>query len=99
MHNAVATETVVTLVRDNVVRAPVSAVFPLPDRDDGPGGMAVFELRDGRAHLTRVRLGGRNAADAWVHQGLAPGASVVINPPSSVKDGARVEVRSVSSAR
>jgi HlyD family secretion protein len=90
---------VVTLVRDDAVKVPVSAVFPLPDRDDGPGGMAVFELRDRRAHLTPVRLGGRNAADAWVRQGLAPGASVIVYPPSSVRDGSRVEARSVSSAR
>jgi HlyD family secretion protein len=90
---------VVTAAVDNVAKVPVSAVFPLPDRDDGPGGLAVFELRGGRAHVTPVQLGGRNAADAWVRQGLAPGASVIVYPPSSVKDGARVEVRTVSAAR
>jgi HlyD family secretion protein len=90
---------VVTLVRDDAVKVPVSAVFPLPDRDDGPGGMAVFELRDRRAHLTPVGIGARNGTDAWVREGLAPGASVIVYPPSSVRDGTRVEVRSVSSAR
>jgi len=90
---------VVTLVRDDAVKVPVSAVFPLPDRDDGPGGMAVFELRDRRAHLTPVRIGARNGTDAWVREGLAPGASVIVYPPSSVRDGTRVAVRSVSSAR
>ena len=90
---------VVTLAMDNVVKVPASAVFPLPDREDGPGGMAVFELRDGRAHIVPVQLAGRNAAEAWVRQGLAPGASVVVYPPSSVRDGARVKVRTVQARR
>ena len=60
-----------------------------------PGGMAVFVLEGGRARMTPVQVGARNGRDAWVQQGLAPGTSVIVYPPASVKEGVRARARKV----
>lgn len=87
---------VVTLARDDALRVPVSAVFPLPKGDGTSSpGAAVFVFDAGRARLQPVRVGGRNGSDAWVQGGLEPGARVIVYPPAEVSDGARVEPRSV----
>jgi len=89
---------VVTLAQDKVLRVPVSAVFPLPEgtaKDGGKTGMAVFTIDNGRARLTPVELGARNGTDAWIRSGLRPGMSVIVYPPAAVKDGARVQARTV----
>lgn len=80
---------VVTQSQDGVLMVPVSAVFPSP-----AGGMAAFAVRDGRARLTPVTIGGRNASEAWVQQGLSKGDTVIVYPPATVTDGVRVRVRS-----
>jgi HlyD family secretion protein len=84
---------IVTLSLDDAVKVPVSAVFPVPESEDG--GMAVFKVVDGRARLVPVTVGARNGAEAWVRSGLQPGDVVVVYPPSEVKDGVRVAVRQV----
>jgi HlyD family secretion protein len=87
---------IVTSAVDNAVTVPVSAVFPLPEREaDGSGSMAVFAVKDGRARLSRVDVAARNSTDAWVRRGLAPGDTVIVYPPPAVKDGARVQTRKV----
>ena len=90
---------IVTLALDNVVKVPVSAVFPTPRRDDGGAdagtGMAVFAVEGGVARWVPVSVGARNGVDAWVQSGLSPGASVIVYPPATVQDGARVKVRKV----
>ncbi|MBX3603852.1 MAG: efflux RND transporter periplasmic adaptor subunit [Piscinibacter sp.] len=87
---------VVTLTLDDALRVPVSAVFPLPALDDGqPGGMAVFALEDGRAKLTPVQVGARNGSQAWIRSGLSAGATVIVYPGNSVRDGVRVKARKV----
>ena len=73
----------------------MSAVFPLPQGRGGAGGMAVFVLQGGRARLVPVQVGARNGAQAWLRQGLAPGAEVLVYPPAGVADGVRVKVRKV----
>lgn len=56
--------------------------------------MAVFfVVKDGRARLAAIRVGARNGSEAWVQEGLAPGAVVIVYPPAQVRDGARVKVR------
>lgn len=88
---------ILTASVDKVRKVPVSAVFPLPGNAAGQGGlMAVYAIRDGRARLTRVRLGGRNESEAWVLDGLAEGAQVVVYPSAEVSDGVSIEVRSVA---
>ena len=89
---------VVTLAQDKVLRVPVSAVFPLPEgaaKDGTKTGMAVFAIDNGRARLTPVELGARNGTDAWIRSGLRPGMSVIVYPPAAVKDGGRVQARTV----
>jgi len=90
---------IVTLALDNVVKVPVSAVFPIPRRDDSGAvagaGMAVFAVEGGVARLVPVSVGARNGIDAWVQSGLSTGAAVVVYPPATVRDGARVKIRKV----
>lgn len=82
---------VVTRSEAQVLRVPVSAVFPRPQ---APGD-AVFLLQDGRARLQPVQVGARNGVDAWVQQGLSAGDVVLVYPPAAVADGARVKARKV----
>ena len=86
---------IVTLSVGGAVKVPVSAVFPLPRDGETGGGMAVFVVEGGRVHVTPVQVGARNGSEAWVRKGLSPGTTVVVYPPSAVKDGVRVKVRKV----
>jgi HlyD family secretion protein len=87
---------IVTMALDGAVKVPVAAVFPVPDREGAaPGAMAVFVIEGGRARQTAVQVGARNGSEAWVQQGLAPGAKVIVYPPPAVKDGVRVRARTV----
>jgi HlyD family secretion protein len=42
-----------------------------------------------------VEIGARNGGAAWVRQGLAEGARVIVYPPAGVSDGVRVKPRVV----
>lgn len=87
---------VVTTVVDNAVKAPASAIFPLPQgSNDSVGGMAAFVVENGLARLVSVEIGARSATDAWVRRGLSAGATVIVYPPPAMKDGLRVRQRSV----
>lgn len=95
---------IVVVARDDALLVPVSAVFPRP----GAGGdeevagarpMAVFAIRDGRARLREVAVGGRNGSDAWIVSGLRDGERVIVYPGDTVADGVRVEPRTVAPAR
>jgi HlyD family secretion protein len=83
---------IVAQVQDQALMVPVSAVFP---RTDGITGMAVFTVKDGRARLVPVELGGRNGSQAWIRNGLAAGDQVIVYPPATVADGVRVKLRKV----
>lgn len=85
---------IITRSEAQALKVPLSAVFPHPAADGRPGS-AVFQLQDGRARLTPVVLAARNATEAWVQQGLAADAKVIIYPPASVADGQRVKPRGV----
>lgn len=87
---------ILTASVENVRKVPVSALFPLPGSAAGGAAMAVYVIEAGRARLTAVRLGGRNESEAWVQDGLAAGARVVLYPSALVRDGARIRVRSVA---
>jgi HlyD family secretion protein len=68
----------------NALRVPTSALFR--DREQ----WAVYAIRDGRARLTHVEIGEQNGREAEVLSGIIEGATVIIHPPDSVEDGARV---------
>lgn len=57
-------------------------------------GWATFAVEGGKARLRTVEVARRNQRDAAVAGGLAPGDRVVVFPPSGLKDGDAVEVRS-----
>lgn len=91
---------ILTRQESDVLRVPVSAVFPWPgparatDADqDAADRMAVFVVEAGRARLRPVQVAARNGSLAWVRAGLEPGERVVAYPPPAVADGVRVQVR------
>jgi HlyD family secretion protein len=87
---------VVTQALDKAVQVPVSAVFPLPASDvQGGAAFGVFRIDNGRAKLVAVKLGARNASQAWIQEGVQPGATVVVYPPATLRDGLRVKPRGV----
>ena len=96
---------IVTLAHDNAVMVPVSAVCPLPAQAPGadavngaPAGAPpyeVFAAEGGRARVVPVVLADRSGSMGWLRSGLAPGASVIVHPPTTVRDGARVAPRKV----
>ena len=57
---------------------------------DTDGEWAVYVMDDDQAHLARVEIGQQNGRDAEVIRGLTEGATVIIHPPDSLEDGARV---------
>jgi HlyD family secretion protein len=98
---------IVTRSEAQVLRVPVSAVFPLTSvatpaasaasaaaPGSGPTD-AVFVVEQGRARRVPVTLGARNGNEAWVRDGLAAGARVIVYPPAALADGARVRERRV----
>ena len=99
---------VLTREADNAMLVPLSALFPWPGAPAGasaaaaPAGdldadaaprMAVFVVREGRAHRVPVALEARGSTHAWVKEGLQAGDQVVVYPPSTLTDGARVAIR------
>jgi HlyD family secretion protein len=81
---------IVTRSEPKVLKVQVGAVFP----QAAPAqGQAVFVADGGSARLTPVRVVARNSADAWVDQGVAEGTRVVLYPPGTLVDGARITER------
>lgn len=88
---------IVTLSKQNVLKVPVSAVFPVPGAvADEDGAMAVYAIEAGRAQLRPVRLGARNDREAWVLEGLSKGTQVIVYPAAEVRDGVSIRVREVA---
>jgi HlyD family secretion protein len=68
-------------------KVPVGSLFRRGD------GWAVFLVDSGRTRLQAVQLGQRNDRDGQVLKGLSEGQVVVLHPPDTLADGARVVVR------
>lgn len=77
---------IVVFDRADAVLAPVAALFRDGDQ------WAVYVVHDRRAHKRRVKVGGRTPNDAWIEDGLPPGARLVVYPSDSVADGTRLTV-------
>ena len=73
---------------DNVVKAPVGALFRRGN------DWAAFVIDGEQVRLVITELGQRNDEDAQIIKGLSPGQTVVLHPPDTLTDGARVGVRS-----
>ena len=69
---------------EDELKTPTGALFR---RDEG---WAVFAVDGGRAVLMPIEVGERNAREAQVLAGLAPGQEVVVYPSDSLSDGSRV---------
>lgn len=63
---------------------PVSALFRRGD------AFAVFVAADGVAHERRVTVARRGARTAMLSAGLAEGETVILFPPSSLREGSRI---------
>jgi HlyD family secretion protein len=90
---------IITRQEADVLRVPVSAVFPWSGpagesaSQDGAERMGVFVVEGGRSRLRAVQVAARNGSLAWVRAGLAPGEEVIAYPPPAVADGVRVKAR------
>jgi HlyD family secretion protein len=73
--------------QDDVVTAPVGSLFRQGE------GWAVFVVNDNRARLRQVELGQRNSDAGQILKGLQPGEIVILHPPDTLTDGARVIAR------
>ena len=72
---------------DNVVTVPVGALFRRG------AGWAVFAVDGHTARLREVELGHRNNEVGEILKGLQPGETVVLHPPDTLTDGARITPR------
>jgi HlyD family secretion protein len=77
---------------DNVLQVPISSLFRTGDL------WTVFRAIDGRARLTSVEIGRRNAEAAEVMEGLADGDRIVTYPGDRVVDGATLLDRGMAGA-
>jgi HlyD family secretion protein len=84
---------ILTRQEADVLRVPVSAVFPWPGPARPADTMGVFVIEGGRARLRAVQVVARNGSLAWVRSGLAQGEVVIAYPPPTVADGVRVKPR------
>lgn len=74
------------LVKRNVLVVPEAAIVPRG------ADKIVYVVRDGKAHETKVQLGGRSNGLVEITEGLDQNATVVTAGQQSLKDGSRVEV-------
>jgi HlyD family secretion protein len=78
---------VVTWEAASVIKVPSGALFRSGE------SWAVYIVQDGRAHVRVVTIGERNANEAEVRAGLAAGDVVILYPPDTLADAARVTAR------
>jgi HlyD family secretion protein len=56
----------------------------------------VFVVQDDRARIATIEVGRRGSVDAEILSGLHEGSTVVLHPPDTLGDNARVAVRTTS---
>ena len=78
---------IVTWHAGDVVMVPVGCLFRRGD------AWAVFVIDGDRARLRAIELGHRNDTSGEIVKGLQPGEKVVLHPPDTLADGARVSRR------
>ena len=71
-----------------VLKVPVGSLFRRGDE------WAAFVVANGRAQMQPVQLGQRNDREAQVLKGLSAGETMVMFPPDTLENGARVAIRS-----
>lgn len=78
---------ITTWTSDDVLKVPVGALFRRGNE------WMTFVIRGGVARETLVEIGHNDGIEAEVLGGLGVGVPVILHPPDTVADGARVEVR------
>ena len=78
---------IVTWREGAAVKVPVGALFRRGDE------WAVFILESGRVRVQSVDIGQRNDREGQVLKGVSEGQTVVVHPPDTLEDGARVRIR------
>jgi HlyD family secretion protein len=78
---------VVVWREEDVVKVPVGGLFRRGS------DWAAFRIEGEQVQLQPVELGQRNDEDAQVIKGLSAGQTVVLHPPDTLTDGARVRIR------
>ena len=78
---------IVTWQETAVLKVPVGALFRRGEE------WAVFLVDGGRARLQPLQVGQRNDREGQILNGLSEGQTVVVHPPDTLTDGARVRVR------
>lgn len=76
---------VVVWSAEKVTKVPANALFRCAQ------AWCAFVVQDGRARRRVVEIGHRNAQEAEVLGGLAPGEAVIRHPANQVDEGVRVE--------
>jgi HlyD family secretion protein len=78
---------IVTWHDDAVLKVPIGSLFRRGE------DWAVFLVENGRARLQNVKLGRRNDSEGQVEDGLSEGQTVVLHPPDTLTDSARITIR------
>jgi HlyD family secretion protein len=76
---------------ESVLKAPVGSLFRRGE------GWAAFVVENDRVRQQAIQLGQRNDREAQVLQGLSEGQRLVVHPPDTLTDGARVRLRQPAS--
>ena len=84
---------IVTWQESDVIKAPVGGIFRRGE------GWAAFVVDQARAHLQTVEIGQRNQTDVQIAKGLSPGQTIVLHPPDTLMDNARVTIRNGDAGR
>lgn len=79
---------------NGTLMVPTTALRPPSPhaRLEPAGPAAIFVVRDGRAHLTPVRLGQLHPTTAEVRDGLDDATHIVANPPRGLENRHRIAV-------
>lgn len=78
---------ITTWDRPDVLKVPLGSLFRRGST------WALFAVRQGRARVQEIAVGQRNGEEAEILSGLSNGDPVVLYPPDTLVDGARVTVR------
>lgn len=80
--------TIILWSAEDALRVPIGSLFR-----GGEGGWRVFVADGGRARIREVSIGNINDEFAEVRAGLEAGDTVVVNPPNTLRERARVRPR------
>jgi HlyD family secretion protein len=76
---------IVVWAADQVNKIPASALFRCAE------AWCTFVIENGLAKRRSVKIGHRNAQEAEVLEGLAPGETVIRHPANQIEEGTRVK--------